>query len=234
MQALYAIIFRIICLVVGFGSRKQNQNRVAVAGHTPCVGWSTQAMTRFRKPGSSEPALRAASNRHAIQAACCWPVCRVTHAQATHWTRSCCVLPRGFRRLRKPSPAMLPSLRENGAVRCFAEVPHAEHWARRRASVLRASFASQRGRCADGRRDDTSSRVLRARMSPSDARSDMLDQGGSQGRCRARHVAEDPSSGTTPTACDVPFTRTPTRAPTCAPTSVQTISQRACPGCARR
>ncbi|WP_219727150.1 hypothetical protein, partial [Xanthomonas citri] len=46
--------------------------RVAVAGHTHCVGWSTQAMTRFRKSGSGEPTLRAASNRHAIQAACCW------------------------------------------------------------------------------------------------------------------------------------------------------------------
>ncbi len=155
---------------------------------------------------------------------------RVTPAHATHWTRSRCVLPCGLCRPRKPSPAALPSLRENGAVSCLAKVPHAEHWARRGASVLRAGFASQRGRCADGRRDDTSSRVVCARIAPSDAWSDVLDQGGSQGRCRARHLAEDPSSGTTPTACEVPFTRTPARAPT----SVQAISQRACPGCARR
>ncbi|MCF5930667.1 hypothetical protein L2216_26665, partial [Xanthomonas perforans] len=63
MQALYAIMFWIISLVVGVGRRKQNQNRVAAAGESHCVEWSAQAMPRFRNSGPGEPTLRAASNR---------------------------------------------------------------------------------------------------------------------------------------------------------------------------
>lgn len=91
----------------------------------------------------------------------------------------------------KPSPAALPSLRENGAAaRVFAQMPHASHWARHRSSRIDAAGRFASVPMTEGRH--VTARCVRPHVASHAGWPEVLDQSGSQERCRTRHVFEDP------------------------------------------